>query len=306
MLALAMSLFVTFGSVAAANTMDPYMIPYDQVAGGNYRYAIVLDPDESYVEITFGPAIKVGTEPNATYVPSYYNNAADAVNVDINFLTEDGIVSADVDYMQADNPNGQWITEAGILLPDDGSHGSITVMITNNNSGVVTNITIARNENNPPIPDVAKVSVWLSDPGSRTMYEADGINIPSNTFYENPNARTYPTGLDAILQTWYAQYITAITSISTEYTPGTGDFVKSITVGGSIYASEWDDGKNAWKGWRYMVYRVPVNDPTKYWRVRPSQDVGADCWRLFDEDLIVWKYGYLEDNTLFPDYYPVP
>jgi hypothetical protein len=295
-----------FGSAAIANTMDPYMMPYDQVAGGNYRYAIVLDPDEYYAEITFGPAIKVGTDPNAVYVPSYYNNAADAINVDIDFLADDGIVSADVDYMQASNPNGQWVTEAGILLPDDGSHGSITVVIKNNNSGIVTYITIARNETDPPIDTAVKASVWLSDPGSGTMYEANGINMPSATFYENPNARTYPTVLDAIFQAWYGQYIIAISGISTAYTSGTGDLISSMTVNGTAYASEWDASAGDWKGWRYMVYRIPTSDPSNYWRVRPSQNVGADCWRLFDYDLIVWKYGYLNDGTLFPDYYPVP
>jgi hypothetical protein len=148
--------------------------------------------------------------------------------------------------------------------------------------------------------------VWLYDPGIASMDEALDINIPSNTFYENPNARTYPTGLDAIFQCWYSQYIPSLSYIATSYTPGTGDLVTSMTVSGTAYASEWDDSAGDWKGWRYMVYRIPASDPSNYWRVRPSQDVGADCWRLFDYDLIVWKYGYLEDDKLFPDYYPAP
>lgn len=303
-----MSLFATFGAVAVAGTNDPYLMPYDEAGGGLYQYTHILGNADTEAYITFGPGIDIGGQ----LFPSYYDSAVDAENVSFKIIEDDGISGAEVNLWAAfDAGTNQWATEAVIELPDDGSHGSVSVKITNNNSGISTNITVARNEADPASDTSARIWLQVYDPADPTgnlEYE-NRYDAPSNAFYENWGSRSYPTALDALTQAWTfpiyptPTYIPELTNVSTLYVPGEGDFVTSMTVNGTVWSS--DDVTQV--GWLYAIYRA-TETPGEYARVEIGKYVGSDCYKLFAGDLIMWKYGNWETqyDALFPDTYYRP
>jgi hypothetical protein len=179
-----------------------------------------------------------------------------------------------------------------VTLPNNASFGSLSIKAINPNSSPAnsfTNVTIVRQEaGDPPAhTSVNGIGIWVGNPANGDILSADQITVSRTDFYETPN-RTFPTGLDGTIWLKYS-VIPEITNITTEALPGTGDYVYSIKINGTVY------GDTGSEGWQYRVYR-----PDGYNRVRLSEYVGADSMMLRSGDILFWKYDVFDSPDLFP------
>ncbi|MDR0519752.1 MAG: hypothetical protein LBG82_06850 [Clostridiales Family XIII bacterium] len=323
-IALALSLGMAFGAQqsAYAATSDDWMMSYD-LSSGDFTYTYVLSADETEAYIQVGPASFV----NDTLVPTYFSSEADAQNVADNGIEisaeDDGIAGAYVAYAAPfEFDPGQWAVVAVIGLPDDGSFGALSVKVTNVNDINLrhTTLTICRNETEPSQDTEADnvtvrfyYSVGYPFVKETLLEEAGNISVLSNDYYEQGSTRTYPTGMDALWHIAYSAsypWLPASGGIESVYYPGQGEFIRALTLDGTRYATQEDPNDPLYEqAWMYGVYRYA--QATDEWvRVHVAEHAGSDSFRVYDDDLIIWKYGDSQTDpnkwegdyeTLFPD-----
>ncbi|MDR1214527.1 MAG: hypothetical protein LBK54_10670 [Propionibacteriaceae bacterium] len=268
--------------VQAAST-DPYMVSL-----GDYTYVL------NYGDTDVFPRVTAGDE----YGPTYFDSSADAESIEIATRMDDGITGGVVDFYAADTGMG-WYDNMWLAVDGDDTYGAMSFGVCNplatgltcpaapalsdTNS---TSITVMRLADDF-VADVASISVRVYDPAvpGTNYYEADGVTILANTFYEDLNTN-YPSALDATYQMWYNGTIPELSGISYRFYPGIGDLVESMTVDGTAYPNPISEGV-----WLYGVYQF---DGTDWVRTEVSKYAGSDVYRLFEGDLVVWRFGPVE------------
>ncbi|MDR1077477.1 MAG: hypothetical protein LBL55_02180, partial [Propionibacteriaceae bacterium] len=283
--------------VQAAST-DPYMTSIDD---DTYTYVIGYGETDVFALVTAG----VGP-----YDPTYFDSQADAESIEGVARTDDGLNGQVIDFDAYERGAGQWYDNVWLGVDDDDTYGAISfglcnplatgltcpaTALTDTNSASITVMRLAEDT----VADVASISVRVYDPagGGANYYEADGVTILSNTFYENLNTN-YPSALDSTYQMWYNGTIPQLSYVSSQFYQGLGDAVTSMTVAGTAYPYDEVDG------WMYGVYQF---DGTDWVRTEVSKYAGSDVYRLFDGDLLAWRYGPREYYDLFfPKVLPDP
>ncbi|MDR1214599.1 MAG: hypothetical protein LBK54_11055 [Propionibacteriaceae bacterium] len=269
----------------------------------------MMSTDE-YVYVIGYTVPSVGTEVTTTddgYVPAFFDSRADAEGIQYSTRADDGITVGAVSVEGEDEGSNEWVDEVEIFV--SGTYGAMSVGLCNPipaacpNGGLTltnsANITVVRLASST-ITDVASIDVRIYDPADDTgvlYYEADGVTILSNTFYETWNTN-YPSALDSTYQMWYNGTIPELGYVYSRFIPGFGDVVDSMTVADKAWPYAGD------QGWLYGVYRF---DGRNWVRADVAKFVGADVYRLQEGDLVVWKYGNEADyDSLFQLTLPDP
>ncbi len=166
--------------------------------------------------------------------------------------------------------------------------GPASFLATNPLTGGYVNITVVvnNNANNDNVNTASPiVSYRVYEPGNPT-----------------PKTGIALTSLDAALHTDDRSYVTVFDSVQNMKNIGvisnfteTWGFVNSMTVNGATYMNA---GMN---GWQYRAYRFSGGS---YNIVGISEILGIGDMDADAIDLIVWKYGAFDDNTLFPNTIP--
>ncbi|MDR1387875.1 MAG: hypothetical protein LBJ44_09890 [Propionibacteriaceae bacterium] len=284
-----MSLGLVAPSSYAAST-DEWMMSVDDIGGSSYRYTYMLwDTDESAF-----PRVAPGELIGSDLFPSFFDTEADAYQLESVTREGDGL-TVDAVYWYAAEQGADWFDYSEIDLTGTSTYGALSVGFCNPIPAVCPDASIAAHNSasitvarlaSEYVADVASVSVRLYDPNDPTgeeFIEVEDQTILANSFYEDLNTN-YPSGLDAIYQMWYAGGIPVLTSIGYDYLYGTGDLVDSMTVDGVPWSTDYVNEE----GWLYGVYR---SDGNQWVRVDVSKFVGADVYRLYPGELVVWKYG---------------
>jgi hypothetical protein len=296
LMALVMAASVCGTAVAA--TSDPYLNAYDYNFYMPVRTYVLDDAD-----VTQDFFISPSAIPAIDAPPSFFDSALDAmaVSLDIIFDTPPSIIGATITDKEAvDIGTGQWVLAVEVTISADiTSFGSLSVKATNPNAAPTTdgytNVTIARQEPQPwSYTSVGRIEARIYDPASTAYYGATGMTVANTDFYENPDLMSFPTGLDGLYHAYYYGGISGnVQNITTQFLSGTGTYVYSMTINGETYASKPGD-----IGWQYRVYDA------RHFMVPLSEVVFADVIKLIAGDIIVWKYGAVDDPNLFPD--PLP
>ncbi|MDR3364058.1 MAG: hypothetical protein LBS91_03810 [Clostridiales Family XIII bacterium] len=304
--AIVLAILMAFAMGAALNTAqayaatdDEWLISYDDITYGQNQYVYVLDYDQDAQDIYLGPSTDGET-------PTWFDRYEDAIDwMSYEVIDSDGIdgnlVEVYWDADERDEVAGHWESVAYVYLPEDGSYGTISIKAIKTNPDdttdyTFTSITIIRNQEDAPAPDkVDDVDVWIYDPADNTgmtVYKSDPQAILSNTYYEDP-PRTFPTAMDATYESWYNQYIPFLTNITVSTPPPT-PWIGTRIVEMTVHSVEWaleDNGDGTYDSWLYAVYRDPDQTGT-YTRIDIAEYIGADSYRDFAGDVIVWKYGW--------------
>jgi hypothetical protein len=287
-LAMLLALFVaaSLPMAAFADTSDPYLNLYDGSLSVPI-YKFVIDNDIVLQDFYVSPSATPAT--NAP--PSFFDSAADAMAASLSIVldTPPSISGASVAATQAIQIGAnQWILEVLVAFPNDGSFGSLNVMVANPYAVPINSahadVTYARQEALPWQGVSAHgIEVRIYDPASTAYYGATGMTVDNNDFYENPLI-SFPTSLDGLYHAYYYGGITGNVHNITTGINGMGTYVNSMTVNGVIY------GLAGNTGWQYRVYDAQQRD-----MVSLSEFVGADSIRLAQGDIVVWKYGAYGD-----------
>jgi hypothetical protein len=305
-IALALGVAVSAPSAQAAST-DVYFMPYNPVSGGNYQYTYVINSGSTTQDdILVGPATGVSTAYGVILSPSYFSDQTSANLTATTVFANDGISSATITNTSEQPATSEWQVRSRVRLGAPSStYGPVSIRYCNptpascttvtDASTNVTNITVARLASST-VASESSISVRIYDPADSTgatYYSASGQTVLSNTFYESLNIN-YPSGIDLIVQVYYNQTIPELTHVSWGNVLGVGDQIKAMTVAGIDY----EDDLAGRTGWLYGVYR-PISGTLQ--RIDIAKYVGTDVYRLYADDVVVWKYGQVTNyDVLFP------
>jgi hypothetical protein len=303
---MALALGVAATPAAQAASSDVYFMSYNSLGGGLYQYTYVL-PSSSRTQgdILVGPATGVSTSTGLVLTPSYFTDKTTADKTATTVFGNDGITSATVANTSEQSTTSEWQVRSSVTLPPATTYGPVSIRYCNpapascttvtDSSTNVTNITVARLASST-VASTSSVSVRIYDPADltgATYYSASGQTILSNTYYETLNTN-YPSGIDSVVQMWYNTVIPQLTHVTWAFLNGLGDAITELTVAGVSY------GTNTAQriGWLYGVYR-PSGATLQ--RIDIAKYVGSDVYRLYADDVVVWKYGQITNyDVLFP------
>lgn len=270
---LAMVLSMTCVSFAANN--DPNMTAYNtaytttftQGAGGT-------------VDLQTGPA-------NSSWAFTGFNNKAGADNVTWS------IVSGSITGVTLSTPTavnlggGKWVTKATATVSSSAPAGSASIKVVNNNpsaNGAYVNFTIVVNPTSPVTTTAGAIfEVYTTASTTSAIITGSGV-VSAGTTNSNKNFITVADSMDPMV----------LSGAISAYDNSWG-YVTSMTVSGTPVAPAYPDG------WQYRIYRDENSDGT-YEMVGITQYLGYDDVILKNGDIVQWKVGSYDDNTLFaPD-----
>jgi hypothetical protein len=301
---------------AYAASSDVYMMSYDNDVVPTSVYSYVLDNEESSQDIYVGPT-------DANFFPTYFDDYDDALNIAFQVVEGDGITGTEVywDANEKDGVPGQWQAVGYVILPDDGSYGTVSIQVTNLNAdgeGNYTNITIVRNPVEP-VTEASYETLRVYDPTDIlsptpdvAYTQTNRLIVQSNDF---PGAFLPESQVASAMDALY-NVTNAIPSVgwlsnpATLLYPGKGDMLAQLAYKGTPYVN--DDINDVY--WTYGVYRVSPTAPGVYERVEIAKWVGADFYRSYGGDIVMWRYVRIdaspenfssEYDKVFPNTLPI-
>ena len=319
-LLLAAVMVAVFGMAVFAATSDQYVDTYD----GNITawWTFFLNNTETNVDILFSPTV---TQPIAgeNTPPSYFDDedGAAAATYAVSLDTAPSLSApTDVSLMPVQWDENEWLAWFTVTLPQDGSFGSLSLLLTNPSADVGgenhINATILRNEATPwQYTSAGPIEVRIYDPVSTDVpraasgdyYYASGI-VAQNIDFEEYQLRSFPAALDgtvnALLYTDINKNVTHYEILPTDqdpyYASAFGYFVNSLTIDGVEYPTKQD----VEIGWLYRVYRegAELGKADLKAIVPLSSVVDSSSFMLRPDDVVVWRYGEYDDPDLFPQY----
>ena len=323
-LLLAAVMVAVFGMAVFAGTSDQYVNTYTYDGDTTAWWTFFLqDNDETNVDIFFSPTA-TPPRPGENTPPSYFDDDtdADAATYAVSLDTPVSLSAPEtVDKSPAPlGDNTDWVEWFEATLPDDGSFGSFSLLLTNPNAGSGCdnhiNATILRNEATPwQYTSAGPIEVRIYNPASADVpraasgdyYYASGIVAQNTDFYEY-QLRSFPTALDGTknaldytdINKNVTDYDIQPTDQDPYYASAFGYFVNSLTIDGVEYPTKQD----VEIGWLYRVYRegAELGKADLKAIVPLSSVVDSSSFMLRPDDVVVWRYGEYDDPDLFPPY----
>lgn len=269
---MAMAMMFAMSSVALAATSYPNLTGYDT----NYAYNVSANED-SIITLKVVPA-------TTSYAPgAFTKEQAEAIEWGAALLSdEDMIFIAPVDPVAID---GGYAAAAEVYVFAGATSGPNS-FYAKNAEGNTMNFTVVVDGYAAPVTGIK--AVYFD--GDTEKASASGMTVAAIDHYGDTE---YPSVLDAVYQSRLATSAISTYVINNSW----GNYIlQSLTfAGGTTLANEsveQADGTWEYMGWQYRVYRNGE-------LVAVSANIGADQFKLENNDVIVWKYGTY--NIAFPE-----
>ncbi len=272
---MAMAMMFAMSSVALAATSYPNLTGYDT----DYAYNVSADED-SVITLKVVPASADYKETGA-----FTKEQAEAIEWDAALLSdEDMIFIAPVDPVAID---GGYAAAAEVYVFAGATPGPNS-FYAKNAEGNTMSFTVVVDGYAAPVTGIK--AVYFD--GDTEKASASGMTVAYNDHYGDTG---YPSVLDAVYQSRLATSAISAYVINNRW----GDYaLQSLTFAGGTALEnksiEQADGTWEYIGWQYRVYRNGE-------MVAVSANIGADQFKLENNDVIVWKYGTYD--IAFPESY---
>lgn len=276
-LALVLAMVMTTSAFAVDYTAFPNLT---KTADTQYNYTVAAGEDAA-ITLKVVPA-------NDLYATSAFTKEqAEAIEWGAALLSDsDMIFISPVEPVAID---GGYAAAADVYVFGGATSGPNSFYAKNPVTGQTMSFTvIVDGKNEAPVTGIK--SVYYD--GDTLKATATGMTVAFNDHYGDTG---YPSVLDAVYQSKLATSAISAYDINNSW----GDYaLQSMTFAGGTplvnKSVEQADGSVEYYGWQYRIYRNGD-------MVAVSADVGADQFKLQNNDVIVWKYGTY--SIAFPEHF---